>query len=109
MTVSIIKSASRGPLPLPSPPPTADLCGPSSCRELADQTRSEAVKLLTFLPHLGVQMVIGGTNLKSERNALSSRNCTVLVATPGRLQDHIDETPGFAQRLKVGPGAKGRG
>jgi len=28
------------------------------------------------------------------------RNFQILVATPGRLKDHIENTPGFATRLK---------
>jgi ATP-dependent RNA helicase MSS116 len=44
-------------------------------------------------------MVIGGTNINRERNGLGRARCDVLVATPGRLQDHIDTTEGFAGRL----------
>lgn len=44
-------------------------------------------------------MVIGGTNINRERNGLARARCDVLVATPGRLQDHIDTTEGFAGRL----------
>lgn len=48
---------------------------------------------------LPVQMVIGGTNINRERNGLNNTRCDVLIATPGRLQDHIDSTPGFEGRL----------
>lgn len=44
-------------------------------------------------------MVIGGTNINRERTGLSRARCDILVATPGRLQDHIDTTEGFAGRL----------
>jgi hypothetical protein len=44
-------------------------------------------------------MVIGGTNINRERSGLSRAPCDVLVATPGRLQDHLDTTEGFAGRL----------
>jgi hypothetical protein len=44
-------------------------------------------------------MVIGGTNINRERTGLSKARCDILVATPGRLQDHIDSTEGFAGRL----------
>lgn len=71
----------------------------SPSRELADQTRREAEKLLRFVPQLGVQMVIGGTDPKKERARLLRDRCDVLVATPGRLQDHIDSMPGFRERL----------
>eukprot|EP00878_Enallax_costatus_P023681 GHUV01025212.1.p1 GENE.GHUV01025212.1~~GHUV01025212.1.p1 ORF type:complete len:644 (+),score=153.93 GHUV01025212.1:235-2166(+) len=69
-------------------------------RELAAQIKAEAVKLLQ--PHganVGVQMVIGGTNINRERTGLNTSRCDVLIATPGRLQDHIDSTQGFAGRL----------
>eukprot|EP00878_Enallax_costatus_P037411 GHUV01042257.1.p1 GENE.GHUV01042257.1~~GHUV01042257.1.p1 ORF type:complete len:216 (+),score=53.51 GHUV01042257.1:201-848(+) len=48
---------------------------------------------------LPVQMVIGGTNINRERTGLNTSRCDVLIATPGRLQDHIDSTQGFAGRL----------
>uniref|UniRef100_A0A383W307 ATP-dependent RNA helicase n=1 Tax=Tetradesmus obliquus TaxID=3088 RepID=A0A383W307_TETOB len=69
-------------------------------RELAAQIKAEAVKLLQ--PHgsnIGVQMVIGGTNINRERSGLSSSRCDLLIATPGRLQDHLDSTQGFVGRL----------
>lgn len=44
-------------------------------------------------------MVIGGTNINRERSGLARAPCDVLVATPGRLQDHIGSTDGFAGRL----------
>lgn len=44
-------------------------------------------------------MVIGGTNINRERSGLSSSRCDLLIATPGRLQDHLDSTQGFVGRL----------
>lgn len=38
-------------------------------------------------------LVIGGKNLKEERDRLSKMN--ILVATPGRLLQHMDQTFGF--------------
>lgn len=38
-------------------------------------------------------LVIGGKNLKDERDRLSRMN--ILVATPGRLLQHMDQTVGF--------------
>ncbi|KAF9669066.1 hypothetical protein SADUNF_Sadunf14G0069100 [Salix dunnii] len=52
-------------------------------RELATQAATEANTLLKYHPSIGVQVVIGG----------------ILVATPGRLKDHIENTSGFATRL----------
>jgi hypothetical protein len=44
-------------------------------------------------------MVIGGTNINRERSGLNSSRCDLLIATPGRLNDHLESTPGFAGRL----------
>jgi len=45
-------------------------------------------------------LVIGGKNLKDERTRLSRMN--ILVATPGRLLQHMDQTVGFdADNLQV--------
>jgi ATP-dependent RNA helicase MSS116 len=72
----------------------------SPSRELAEQTRVEAAKLATFHRGLGVQIVIGGTSMGGDRARLAKAPCDLLVATPGRLLAHIEETPGFAARLK---------
>ncbi|XP_020089462.1 DEAD-box ATP-dependent RNA helicase 31-like [Ananas comosus] len=68
-------------------------------RELADQAAAEATKLLKFHPSIGVQLVIGGTRLALEQKRMQTNPCQILVATPGRLRDHIENTPGFATRL----------
>jgi superfamily II DNA/RNA helicase len=61
------------------------------------------MKLLTLIPNARVavvmQMVIGGTNINRERSGLSGSRCDLLIATPGRLQDHLDSTQGFVGRL----------
>ena len=38
-------------------------------------------------------LVIGGKNLKDEKDRLSRMN--ILIATPGRLLQHMDQTVGF--------------
>ncbi|XP_008791429.2 DEAD-box ATP-dependent RNA helicase 31-like [Phoenix dactylifera] len=68
-------------------------------RELASQAAAEANKLLKFHPSIGVQVVIGGTRLTLEQKRMQANPCQILVATPGRLKDHIKNTPGFATRL----------
>ncbi|XWS32055.1 hypothetical protein CRYUN_Cryun23aG0128100 [Craigia yunnanensis] len=68
-------------------------------RELANQAASEANTLLKYHPSIGVQVVIGGTRLASEQKNLQANLCQILVATPGRLRDHIENTAGFATRL----------
>ncbi|KAL4204193.1 hypothetical protein AMTRI_Chr01g130910 [Amborella trichopoda] len=68
-------------------------------RELASQAAAEADKLLKYHPHIGVQVVIGGTRLPLEQKRLQANPCQILVATPGRLRDHIENTSGFSSRL----------
>ncbi|VVB17904.1 unnamed protein product [Arabis nemorensis] len=69
-------------------------------RELACQAATEANTLLKYHPSIGVQVVIGGTRLGLEQKRMQTNPCQILVATPGRLKDHIENTPGFATRLK---------
>ncbi|XP_024007054.1 DEAD-box ATP-dependent RNA helicase 31 [Eutrema salsugineum] len=69
-------------------------------RELASQAATEANTLLKYHPSIGVQVVIGGTRLGLEQKRMQTNPCQILVATPGRLKDHIENTPGFATRLK---------
>ncbi|KAL1830340.1 hypothetical protein ACET3Z_008752 [Daucus carota] len=68
-------------------------------RELASQAAAEANKLLKYHPSIGVQVVIGGTRLGLEQKRMQTNPCQILVATPGRLKDHIENTAGFATRL----------
>ncbi|KAL8235870.1 hypothetical protein R6Q59_016951 [Mikania micrantha] len=69
-------------------------------RELACQAAMEANKLLKYHPSVGVQVVIGGTRIATEQRRLQTNPCQILVATPGRLKDHIMNTSGFATRVK---------
>ncbi|KAK4797823.1 hypothetical protein SAY86_030149 [Trapa natans] len=68
-------------------------------RELASQAAAEANTLLKYHPSIGVQVVIGGTRLALEQKRMQTNPCQILVATPGRLKDHIENTAGFATRL----------
>ncbi|KAJ0963008.1 hypothetical protein J5N97_028130 [Dioscorea zingiberensis] len=68
-------------------------------RELACQAAAEAEKLLKYHPSIGTQVVIGGTRLALEQKRMQANPCQILVATPGRLRDHLENTPGFATRL----------
>ncbi|KAI8616832.1 P-loop containing nucleoside triphosphate hydrolase protein [Chytriomyces sp. MP71] len=65
----------------------------SPTRELAQQIAVEAEQLLTFLP-FKVQVVIGGTNMNAETKRLANPNqrCDLLIATPGRLLDHFENS-----------------
>ena len=58
-------------------------------RELAAQIADTAAGLIAKTG-LGCQTVTGGTNMKSETSRLASQRCDILVATPGRLVDHLE-------------------
>jgi len=67
----------------------------SPTRELASQIGEQAKKILKYhAPNASVQVMFGGTNMKTDVNRLSGRRGlpTVLVATPGRLLDHLRST-----------------
>ena len=57
-------------------------------RELALQIAAEAKSLTTRFPRFKVGISIGGTNKDREAKNLAS---TILVATPGRLIDHMSD------------------
>ncbi|EXJ87670.1 hypothetical protein A1O1_04594 [Capronia coronata CBS 617.96] len=59
-------------------------------RELALQIATEAKKLLQRCPQCKVACAIGGTNKNAEAKAILN-GCDILVATPGRLLDHLSE------------------
>ncbi|KAJ3704129.1 hypothetical protein LUZ61_007834 [Rhynchospora tenuis] len=69
-------------------------------RELANQAATEAKKLLKYHRSVGAQVVIGGTRLTQEQRNMQANPCQILIATPGRLKDHIENTAGFQARLK---------
>lgn len=60
----------------------------SPTRELAMQIAQEASNLLQRLPKYRVRIAIGGTN-KDKEEKLILGGCDVLIATPGRLIDHM--------------------
>ncbi|UZP38876.1 hypothetical protein NXS19_006692 [Fusarium pseudograminearum] len=60
----------------------------SPTRELAQQIAAEATRVLKNLPQYRVQCVMGGTNKDREERAILG-GCEILIATPGRLLDHM--------------------
>jgi ATP-dependent RNA helicase MSS116 len=80
-------------------PNTIGMLVVSPTRELASQIGEQAKQLLKHHRGTSVQVMFGGTNVKTDVNRLSSPKGlpTVLVATPGRLLDHLQTT-----RLKNG-------
>ncbi|XP_051151315.1 probable DEAD-box ATP-dependent RNA helicase 48 [Andrographis paniculata] len=68
-------------------------------RELASQVCAEARVLLKHHHGIGVQALVGGTRFKVDQRRLESDPCQMLVATPGRLLDHIENKSGISVRL----------
>jgi superfamily II DNA/RNA helicase len=73
-------------------------------RELALQILKEAQQLLTFQPGIKADVVIGGTKITAEQRRLTAGGrggvaMDILVGTPGRLVDHIENTAGFATAM----------
>jgi replicative superfamily II helicase len=65
----------------------------SPTRELATQIANVAEQLLTFhKDDFSVQVVYGGTKMARDVNQLKRTLPTILVATPGRLKDHLLST-----------------
>eukprot|EP00980_Cylindrotheca_fusiformis_P007961 scaffold1697_cov120-Cylindrotheca_fusiformis.AAC.43 len=64
----------------------------SPTRELATQIADQAEKLLTFHKDMNVQVVFGGTKLQRDMSQFNRKIPTILVATPGRLLDHLEST-----------------
>ncbi|GAA5929584.1 hypothetical protein JCM1841_004986 [Sporobolomyces salmonicolor] len=63
----------------------------SPTRELAIQIEESARVLLSGTQY-AVQHVVGGTNMNAETNRLNKQRCDILVATPGRLLDHLENS-----------------
>lgn len=55
--------------------------------------------MLKYHVGIGVQTLIGGTRFKVDQKRLESDPCQIIVATPGRLLDHIENRSGFSMRL----------
>jgi hypothetical protein len=64
----------------------------SPTRELATQIAGQAEKLLTFHNGMNVQVVFGGTKVERDISQFKRKIPTILVATPGRLFDHLETT-----------------
>ncbi|XP_028165918.1 probable ATP-dependent RNA helicase DDX10 [Ostrinia furnacalis] len=64
----------------------------SPTRELAYQIY-ETLRKVGYLHDFSVGLIIGGQNLKFERKRMDQMN--ILICTPGRLLQHMDENPLF--------------
>ncbi|KAH8859543.1 putative ATP-dependent RNA helicase DDX27 [Schistosoma japonicum] len=66
----------------------------SPTRELAVQIFNVAEKLVKYCPKLRIQLAAGGLDLHSQEAALRL-NPDLVIATPGRLIDHLSNAPSF--------------
>src|SRR5690554_11239 len=58
-------------------------------RELTNQVYKEIIKLVKFYPELRVTTIVGGESYERQFKELA-RKPHIIVATPGRIIDHID-------------------
>ncbi|KAL0184642.1 hypothetical protein M9458_020338, partial [Cirrhinus mrigala] len=65
----------------------------SPTRELAMQTYGVLKELMTHHVHT-YGLIMGGSNRSAEAQKLAN-GVNIMVATPGRLLDHLQNTPGF--------------
>nr|CAD2177496.1 unnamed protein product [Meloidogyne enterolobii] len=70
----------------------------SPTRELSMQTYGVLYELLEKQPYLSHALVMGGANRQTEELRLS-KGVSILVATPGRLLDHLQAFFNFFQKL----------
>ena len=61
----------------------------SPTRELAQQIYDEGKQVMTYM-HLHAMVVFGGTPIRSDNSALRRQQPDMLVATPGRLNDLLE-------------------
>lgn len=69
----------------------------SPTRELAMQTYGVCKELLNDSSALTYGLIMGGANRKTEAERLQ-KGVNIVIATPGRLLDHLKNSPGFNTR-----------
>ena len=80
----------------------------SSTRELANQIVTQAEKLTSLIPSFNIECVLGGTSINPQRERMDAKAngqnkytgvVDLMIATPGRLLEHIESTNDFVTRL----------
>ncbi|XP_010430425.1 PREDICTED: probable DEAD-box ATP-dependent RNA helicase 48 [Camelina sativa] len=94
---TVLKAMNNGKSVHKVPPIFALILCPT--RELACQIAAEGKALLKYHDGIGVQTLTGGTRFKLDQQRLESEPCQILIATPGRLLDHIENKSGLTSRL----------
>jgi ATP-dependent RNA helicase DDX18/HAS1 len=69
----------------------------SPTRELAMQTYGVCKELLSDKSTMTFGLIMGGANRKTEAERLR-KGVNIIIATPGRLLDHLNNSPGFIVR-----------
>lgn len=64
-------------------------------RELAIQVADVGRKLAQYIGNLTIGLAVGGLNLRQQEQELKKRP-DIVIATPGRLIDHIRNSPSFS-------------
>eukprot|EP01134_Creolimax_fragrantissima_P003989 CFRG3989T1 len=74
----------------------------SPTRELATQIFDEVINLTRFHKNIRSVVLVGGISMNRDLAKLRFNGASpnIIVATPGRLQDHITNTPKFATSLR---------
>ncbi|XP_007040170.2 PREDICTED: probable DEAD-box ATP-dependent RNA helicase 48 isoform X1 [Theobroma cacao] len=93
---TVLKAASSNTIQRAPPIYVLILC---PTRELASQLAAEANALLKYHDGIGVQTLVGGTRFKVDQKRLESDPCQIIVATPGRLLDHVENKSTLSVRL----------
>ncbi|TYG42569.1 hypothetical protein ES288_D12G267700v1 [Gossypium darwinii] len=93
---TVLKAASTSTIQRVPPVFVLILC---PTRELASQLAAEANALLKYHNGIGVQTLVGGTRFKVDQKRLESEPCQIIVATPGRLLDHVENKSTLSVRL----------
>ncbi|RPD65723.1 DEAD-domain-containing protein [Lentinus tigrinus ALCF2SS1-7] len=73
----------------------------SPTRELATQIANEAIKLTENHEHFQVQLLVGGLPRRKQQREWNIGRRDIIVATPGRLRDFIENDPGFKEDLQT--------
>ncbi|XP_011022738.1 PREDICTED: probable DEAD-box ATP-dependent RNA helicase 48 isoform X4 [Populus euphratica] len=93
---AVLKASSSNDKPQVSPIYALILC---PTRELASQIAAEANAMLKYHDGIGVLTLVGGTRFKDDQRRLESDPYQIIVATPGRLLDHIENKGGLSVHL----------
>ncbi|RDX54727.1 DEAD-domain-containing protein [Lentinus brumalis] len=73
----------------------------SPTRELATQIAQEAIKLTQHHERFEVQLLVGGLPKRKQLRDWNLGRRDIIVATPGRLRDFIENDPGFKEDLQT--------